>query len=55
MHYNDLLTNMDAYVYAGGCMRTCIQGKCNMARIWRRVALKFISRATNSNFAISIK
>jgi len=55
MHYNDLLTNMDAYVYAGGCMRTCIQGKCNMARIWRRVALKFISRATNLNFAISIK
>jgi len=33
MHYNDLLTNMDAYVYVDAYMCTYIQGKCNMVRI----------------------
>lgn len=55
MHYNDLLTNMDTYVYADAYMCAYTQGKCNMARIRRCVALKFISRTTNSNFVILIK
>lgn len=42
-------------MHAGAYVCACTQGKCNAARIWRPVALGFISPTTNSNFVILIK